>query len=380
MSKNHGLLRKESESLALLSRLSHRKLVVSFSGGKDSLVALDLAYRVGIRRAVFCDTTVEFPETLEYIEEIEDFYGINIDTVRSRVSFFEMTEKIGIPSRRSRWCCEVFKFSPLAKYARRRGLDGFVTGLRRNESRRRNDYGHSDRLFLIPANQINPLLSWNVKDVWDYVLKYGLPSNRLYEDYDRVGCWCCPYRTNGDWEKTAHRHPELVERFKNVLETYSFRIRVRDRKKYVESGWSSWISRQRRTQVGMSEPCQNGIDGESILVLTLHSEDDVGRIEKVLPILSGDFRAVGKRIRINIPTSLRDKARILIEKALNCVGCDVCPSVCPTGALSSNGSGLHVAKESCNQCLKCLSATVDTLRGACIARNYSVQKGILAEA
>lgn len=380
MSMNRQLLRRESESLALLASISHKKLAVSFSGGKDSLVALDLAYRVGIRNAVFSDTTVEFPETLEYVEEIGDFYGIKIDVVRSRVSFFEMAEKIGIPSRRSRWCCDVFKFRPLAEYARKEGLHGFVTGLRRDESRRRRDYKKSDRLFLIPADQINPLLSWKSEDVWDYVAKYDLPSNQLYGDYDRVGCWCCPYRSNGDWAKTRHTHPELVARFEDLLKMHSLTMQIRDRKKYVEGGWSSWVSPQRRIQMGMSEPCHNGTDDESTLVLTLHSEEHARRIERVLPILSDDFRSVGKRVRVNIPTPLRDKARILFEKALNCVGCDVCPSMCPTGALSSSEGGLCVDKNLCTQCLRCLSATVDTLRGACIARNYSARKGVLAEA
>ena len=48
----------EGNAISLLVGKVDPNTVVSFSGGKDSLVVLDLAYRVGVKRAVFCDTTL----------------------------------------------------------------------------------------------------------------------------------------------------------------------------------------------------------------------------------------------------------------------------------------------------------------------------------
>ncbi|MHA2265560.1 MAG: phosphoadenosine phosphosulfate reductase domain-containing protein [Candidatus Thorarchaeota archaeon] len=371
---------KESESLGFLSSFSNRSLAVSFSGGKDSLVALDIAHRIGVKKVVFCDTTIEFPETVEYIREIEEFYGLEIDIVKPPVAFFDLVSEIGVPSRRSRWCCEVFKFGPLSAYARKEGVHGFITGLRSQESIRRRSYSSEDRIFLTSSTQINPILNWTGDDIWDYIEKYNLPANPLYEHFDRVGCWCCPYRSKSDWEATERIHPELAEQFNVLLEFHSYGRHISDRGKYVKDrGWTGWISAQKRTLMGLSEPCQSPSENGLTLVLTFDSREEAEIVSRVLPIVSKDWRIIGRRIRLNIRRGHREKARILVEKALNCVSCGVCPNLCPTQALSCSESGLSVAADSCSQCVRCLSATVNTLRGACIARNYGSQKRILAE-
>ncbi|MFN7131370.1 MAG: phosphoadenosine phosphosulfate reductase family protein, partial [Myxococcales bacterium] len=40
--------------------------------------------------------------------------------------------------------------------------------------------------------KVNPLASWTRKDVWDYVVKNGVPYNPLYDEgYASIGCWPC---------------------------------------------------------------------------------------------------------------------------------------------------------------------------------------------
>ena len=41
-------------------------------------VTLDLSIRIGIKNVVFCDTTIEFKETLKYIKDVEKHYNIKI--------------------------------------------------------------------------------------------------------------------------------------------------------------------------------------------------------------------------------------------------------------------------------------------------------------
>ena len=103
-----NLITKEIEAIQFLKKNATEKTFVSFSGGKDSLVALDLAIRANFNEAIFCDTTIEFDETLQYVNIISNFYGIKIDIVKAPIDFFEIVRKIGFPSRRSRWCCDVF--------------------------------------------------------------------------------------------------------------------------------------------------------------------------------------------------------------------------------------------------------------------------------
>jgi len=122
---------KESSALTQLIKLQDKNIAVSFSGGKDSLVAVDLALRSGIDRVVFSNTTIEFDETIHYVEKIGSYYDTQIDIIKAPITFFEMVDYVGLPSRRFRWCCDVFKFGPLARYAKQYNLFGFITGLRK---------------------------------------------------------------------------------------------------------------------------------------------------------------------------------------------------------------------------------------------------------
>ena len=62
------------------------KVIVTFSGGKDSLASL-LWVRNNITKdftTVFCDTGWEHPLTYKYIEEISQQLGLNLVTLKSK--------------------------------------------------------------------------------------------------------------------------------------------------------------------------------------------------------------------------------------------------------------------------------------------------------
>ena len=70
-----------------------QKVFVSFSGGKDSTVLLDLARRVWADiPAVFIDTGLEYPELREFVKATP-----NVEWLRPRHPFFEIIEKYGYP-------------------------------------------------------------------------------------------------------------------------------------------------------------------------------------------------------------------------------------------------------------------------------------------
>ena len=168
---------------------------VSISGGKDSLVALDLSYRVGIRKFVFGNTTLTFPGTEEYLKNLERYYDIEIEQVRPPRDFFDLVNDIGFPSQRLRWCCEVYKFGPFSNYVLKNKTKSLITGIRADESRKRQNYSAVSRNPLIPTTQINPIITWTTEEVWHYIKYYDLPYHPLYnQGYERLGCWMCPFQ------------------------------------------------------------------------------------------------------------------------------------------------------------------------------------------
>ena len=69
------------------------KVYVSFSGGKDSTVLLDLVRRVYPDvPAVFSDTGLEFPEIREFVKSFD-----NVVWVKPKLTFTEVITKYGYP-------------------------------------------------------------------------------------------------------------------------------------------------------------------------------------------------------------------------------------------------------------------------------------------
>jgi phosphoadenosine phosphosulfate reductase len=369
---------KEKIALAQLADISNNRVAVSFSGGKDSLVALDLAYRVGIRKAVFCDTTIEFDETKKFVECIERFYRIDIDVVRAPVTFFEMIRNIGLPSRVLRWCCDVFKFGPLSNYAIRESLYGFVTGLRMEESNKRKHYEEFDNNPLVPVKQINPVLNWTSKDIWEYIDKNSLPVNPLYKHFDRIGCWCCPFRTDKEWKKIKELFPEKASLFEQVLVEFANKMNVPDKKQFIDRrGWAAWSNPVKKISVGVYSPCQTDSDKVD-LIFSGQDAKQIDRIIKILPIITEDYFFVGNKLRITTKDLDRRRLNVLIEKAINCKACGACTSLCRTGALQVDEESVYVDFTKCNRCQRCI--TTQPLRGACVIRNYSPKIATLVKA
>ena len=69
------------------------KVYVSFSGGKDSTVLLDLVRRVYPDvPAVFSDTGLEFPEIREFVKSFD-----NIDWLKPKKNFVQIITEYGYP-------------------------------------------------------------------------------------------------------------------------------------------------------------------------------------------------------------------------------------------------------------------------------------------
>ena len=91
---------------------------VAFSGGKDSIVLLDLVKKALPKSGfivVFGDTGMEFPDTYDVIDKVEKQCRTEGIEFYRAVSHFKPEESwrlFGPPSRVLRWCCSVHKSAP----------------------------------------------------------------------------------------------------------------------------------------------------------------------------------------------------------------------------------------------------------------------------
>lgn len=354
------LYKLEKQALDLIVHYAGRKPAVSFSGGMDSLVALDLSIKAGVKIAVFCNTSLEFPETLEYIRKIKGLYNdVEFIVLNPPIDFFSLSQKLLLPTRRIRWCCEVFKIAPLGKFAVDRGITSYITGLRRSEGYKRRQYKYVDRHPLIPTKRLNPILNWTRLDVLEYINTYGLPVNPLYKlGYSRVGCWACPnYSTRNYWKKLKKTHPELYSKLLSFLERYMAHndVNFDTYLGFWELGMHYTISEI----VGL-------IDNEKHQILFKNPEI-ARRASNALPI---NHKVQGNKIVINgnFPLFLVRKA---VERGINCLGCGACLPLCPNKALKLVDGHIYIDREKCTCCLKCI---IDNpLYSGCISRHYRLK-------
>lgn len=97
------------------------RVIVTFSGGKDSIAAL-LWVRNNMTKnftTVFCDTGWESEITYKYIQEVNEQLGLNLITLKSKKynGMIDLAEKKGrFPSTKARFCTEELKSKPMVDY------------------------------------------------------------------------------------------------------------------------------------------------------------------------------------------------------------------------------------------------------------------------
>lgn len=205
--------------LETANKMFNGNLALAFSGGKDSLAVLDITLKVNPDIPVmFSSTTVQCPETIQYVKALQQKWGFNLQITRCKVPFFKAVKKKGWATHEDRWCCKPYKEQPAFEFLAENEIHAEITGTVRTES----IYRRSLKAFRMPKKspfliRINPIYDWNQWEVWDYIRENNLPYNPLYDKgYRRIGCWCCPLNGPSHYRRLKKTHPKLfhfLERF-----------------------------------------------------------------------------------------------------------------------------------------------------------------------
>lgn len=157
-------------------------------------VLIDLAMRVAPQlTVVFVDTGFHFPETLDYLHEIERRYSLRLEVLDAGLPADEW------PCGSAR-CCELRKVRPLDEYLASK--TAWVTGLKRVDTPNRADapiasWDAGKGRGLV---KLNPLAAWTEEDVESYVEERDLPRHPL-NAFGYVSIGCAPTTTPvGDGE------------------------------------------------------------------------------------------------------------------------------------------------------------------------------------
>ena len=227
------------------------KYLVGYSGGADSQVALDIALKkYDDVEIIFCDTSLEFPETYQTIEATAKHYNMDIRFLRAGKTFEEYLEDFGgmYPSWRRRWCQDRLKERPLKKYVnslirgglRRAELSQAATspaqapasmavtvidGIRGDESAARKKRSPMEPHRSGKWEIEHIIYNWDKRAVFDYIRDFKLPLNPLYHmGYSRVSCWFCPFTPKSENALLRKTHPDLYAKAKEWEKRYGRRF------------------------------------------------------------------------------------------------------------------------------------------------------------
>lgn len=182
-------------------RTTGRTYIQPNSGGKDSLVCYHLCKMAGIEFQSIHAPTIEFKETARYLRNnVEGLIQASpkrfTDRVRNpkfrgkpKTMFTLIANRKIPPTRQNPYCCSDLKENV--------GVAGdtLILGVRREESSGRSTRGIVT--FWNGKTCINPIVDWSTEDVWEFINKYQLEYNPLYDmGFDRVGCPGCPKSKN----------------------------------------------------------------------------------------------------------------------------------------------------------------------------------------
>ena len=194
------MIEKVNKSIKLLQNLEKEQYNLGFSGGKDSIVILDLAKKSGVKfEAVHSNTTIDPPGTLNFIREMYP----EVKIVNPDLSFYQLIIKKGLPTKRMRFCCEHLK--------ERYGIGKrTIDGTRWDEGNKRKHYTPEDcdtRKWMKGAVHIRPILNWTNYEIWKYIKENKLPYLKYYDPpykFKRHGCVGCPL-TNAKVRMSEYR-------------------------------------------------------------------------------------------------------------------------------------------------------------------------------
>lgn len=191
---------------------------ISYSGGKDSDVILELAKMAGIPyRAIYKNTTIDPPGTIRHCKE----KGVEI--LKPKESFFALVRRKGAPTRRARFCCEVLKEYKV--------LDRAVQGIRRSESPARAERYKEPEICRVydKHNKVKvylPILEWTDDDVARFVEERRIQCHPLYYDEAgrfhperRLGCIGCPMQSDNG-KADFKKYPKLLKQMAKALQDF----------------------------------------------------------------------------------------------------------------------------------------------------------------
>lgn len=413
VAKNHTILEalvQDTIKKVFNIYVSYRKKVdifyVAFSGGKDSVVALDIVQRAlphNEFKVVFGNTDMEFPTTTELVQKLSrkcSDEDIEFLEAASNMTSKESWNIFGPPARKVRWCCTVHKTAPVINMLSDKFANGklrcvMITGVRGDESVSRSGYDEmSMGKKMAGQYSFHPILEWSSAEIYLYIYSQGLLLNDAYKyGFNRVGCIMCPNSSEKHEYIKRQCFPELVDEYCERITQNSAKDLSGDNAKiYLETG--GWKSRLSGRELKFSEEDRFQLnETPAHLKFSVNKLNPVwktwyktmGIIEENSGEIMLEYNGVWRKCResedengglIEIENLGNSKNSIefiflfksVLAKSQYCIFCKTCVAECPHRNISMSDGKVTISDKciKCHECLKILSGCLyyNSIRGS----------------
>lgn len=374
------MVTKNADMMAIIEQITVKKIYdywkryqkkldcfhVAFSGGKDSMVLLELVKKALPHNAfivVFGDTKMEFPDTYKLVDIVEQQCkdeGIAFYRASSHLDPDDSWRLFGPPSRTIRWCCTVHKASAQTLKIREilgsEDYKGAVfLGVRAHESLKRSKYDFEEQSKKQKGQQtLSPILDWTSAEVWQYIFAREIPINACYKKGNsRAGCLFCP---QGEGKAESIRRMSYPIETKYYMDLIAETTSSNDIEAYVNKG--GWIGRKNGQKLaGVTVRYREVTSNNELIISVDDPKTDWKEWIKTLGEVGFAYRVVDTATgyEVHAPSVIDGTPegknfKQVFRKSAFCIGCRVCESNCQNGCISFE-NGLRITN--CRHCQHC---------------------------
>ncbi len=159
-----------------------KEIAVAWTGGKDSTVILHLVREIFDGeipfRVMFNDSTLEFPEIYDFINQLKDEWELDLIWMKHLPSDLEAYEK-ATEKEEQMEIMRIAKINAINHVQEEHQIKSFLSGIRWDEHEARSDETYfSERDTHV---RVHPILQFTIDDIWSYIRMFNVPYVDLYD-------------------------------------------------------------------------------------------------------------------------------------------------------------------------------------------------------